>query len=226
MPNYYALADRSLALLVTIFELHKKGYMEIPKTLLAYTVKNIDLRNWYPERRELPRNDPYHAINPWFDGIFKEDLPLLIEAGFIEERISKGAGFVKLTEHGKILACQLSNLPQYASIGSQINELIVKINPHPKKFTKTLLESLRFYGKHVYKDEAKIYSLEDGSKFPLILAVDTKDPNKITAYIDVKEWGSSVLKSLMNKIKNEEILRATHNESQWDFLFRYSSKYA
>lgn len=229
----YILPDRALALLVVLSSLHKLGYKEISKSLIAQVVKNISLRKLYPERRELPESDPYKKINPWFDGIFKEDIPELIKGGFVKKRSladlkSRKTDFICVTEHGKALTDYLLNLIQYSGLEQEVKQLIIENKlKHGRFSTPQFIRSLKHKGKTLYKEEVKIFDrVEDDSEFPICASFDITDPRKITAYIDAKKWIHSAGKMFKEKIKRKQFLRAYHNESQLQFLERCCKEYA
>ncbi|MEM3448055.1 MAG: hypothetical protein QXP38_04130 [Nitrososphaerota archaeon] len=193
--------------------------MQIEKALLAQVVKNTSLRYWYPEGRELPNEDPYKRINPWYDEIFKVDLPQLEELGLIETGGQKPS-WVRLTEIGKFFVAMYSDLNPYLKFRKevfQLNEESRRTTFFPRK--KDLYDHLIHRSKSLSKDEALLYDYPSlNEKFPLGFVIE---PDKITSYIDVKSWLSAILE----RIKRDDVLRAPHEKSQWHFLIEVCKKF-
>ena len=212
--NYYIGIDRKFALVVIIEAFHRLTYLKIRKALLAQAVKNTRLRRWYPESRELPTNDPYRNINPWYDAIFKDDLPQLEAMGFLE--IDDG---LNLTPKGRSFATELLGFPYY----SQFKEEVFQLYRESKK--GTLFKTEWFYknaiqkSKKLYKEEVLLYDfLSAVQKYPLGVQIE---PGKITTYFDVKSW----LHSIMEKLNKEEARRAPSYMTQLEFLNDVCKKY-
>lgn len=207
--------DRAFGLLVVIEALHRLTYEKVEKTLLAQAVKNTSLIYWYPESRGLPKKDPYREINPWVDDIFKEDLPQL-EANEFLEMDARG---VKLTGKGRSLAAQFLGFPRYSRFKEEVF-LFMKQSKKSSSITRNFYEHLIQKSKRLYKEEVLYYDcLSLLEKFPIGIAFE---PDKITSYIDIKTWFSSI----SNRIGKEEILQAPFNKTQLGFLREVCEKYS
>jgi len=223
------IPDRVLGLLIICETLHKYGYQFIDNGLLAKVVKNTSLKAFYPEGRELPNDDPLKEINPWFDEIFNVDFPQLEEAKLIERsttRDSKGRKIngVILTKEGRVLANLLMHLAHYQKLKSETFKLLDEGKSLTKKstFTPTLMRYLRLRGKEIFKDEKLVFDISSSSPLPVGFAVEE---GKLTPYIDLKQWLSSLKMAIEEKLRQRNILRAYHDETQWQFIEKVRKNY-
>lgn len=207
--------DREFALLVIIEAFHRLSYQKVEKALLAEAVKNTSLRHWYPESRELPKNDPHKSINPWIDNIFKEDLPQLEARKLLE--IDRG---IKLTERGRSLASECSSFPQYLRFKEEVFQLYRESKKGASFKTSRFYKHLIQKSKRLYRDEALLYDyLSTLEKFPIGIAFE---PDKIISYIDPK----ALFCAIANRIKKGDALRPPFDKAQLEFLKEVCEKYS
>jgi hypothetical protein len=207
-----SISDRALALLIIIRVLHHRlTYEKIRGSLLAYFVKNTDLKRYYSEERELPPKDPYRAINPWYPEIFREDLPRLESMGMVK-RDDSG---VKLTEKGHYLGKLLSKDPNYSRFEEQVIQLAKEGRKGGSFSTSRLKSILIRKSKETFsKEEALIYD-RTGKKMRVGIVWNLIEPGKIDAYVgDFKE----IIKSIVEKIRKKEVYKASSSETQIKFL--------
>jgi len=212
--NYIGI-DRRFALLVIIDTLRRNlSIQKIKKTLLASVVKNSSLIYWYPESRELPKGDEHFEINPWVSDIFNVDLRKLEEAGFVE--LEKHA--IKETEMGRSFAAGCIKFPQYLKFKDEVLFLYREEKKSGFFSTPRFCKNLIKRSKN-YKDEVLYYDyLSLKEKFPIGISIE---PNKITSYLDIKAWLSSIIR----RIKKGEVMRAPSNKLQIEFLKDVCEKY-
>jgi hypothetical protein len=223
MPNHIVI-DRIIALLVILESLHEKGYREgVRIGLLTQVVKNTSLIRFYPDYRELPATDPYKHINPWLDSIFSQDLPVLrgmelVEIGYDKDLKGRKHGWVKLTEKGRKMAKEVLGFPQYNKFRKEVFQLIDEMKTRSGFRTPAFYKNLKIRGKMSY--ETLIFDLTTTPRFPIEFGIE-----KGTVSIDLYLWVRSMKEMIEEKLRKKEIMRASHEETQLQFLERIREEF-
>jgi hypothetical protein len=216
--------DLRNGLVVLLGALHDLTFDKIRLGFFVQVLKNTRLRYYYPEERELPFNDPYKNVNPWYDEIFQQDFPLLEQKGWL----IRGNGtrpWVRLLERGKSLYLNYLDFPPY----SKLREEVFSLYEEAKQFNaikkgSPVLRQEDFFDFLLQQSKNQKYEslLYDRMSLKIPFGLSMDENGKLRMDLDLM----ATLRALKEKIeKHGPPLRAPHHMTQLMFLEEVCRKY-